>query len=278
MSAALRNPADPAPDPAASAPDSAGPRPGAARPTLLSLATELGYSPDWNWSWASYRAFILRLSDAYGLARHLEIGGGRDTLFTPEEAGRLGLSVTVNDISATELALAPPAFAKVCCDVAAKDTMRLVAPGAYDIVYSRMVMEHVRDARQLWANQHAMLAPGGVALAFIPTLHAPPFWLNRLVPEAVSSAIVRRLFPDRHQDGDNPKFPAFYDHCYGDPARVVPMLTEIGFRETLVLPFYGYSYFWRIPGLKQLDAAWTRYVRARDWRTFTSFAYIVAVK
>ena len=45
-----------------------------------------------------------------------------------------------------------------------------------------------------------------------------------------------------------------------------------------MLPFYGYSYFWKVPGLKQVDAAFTRFVRARDWRLFTSFAYILAVK
>lgn len=250
----------------------------APRRTLGEIMASLGYTPDWNWSWNSYKAVIVRLSEEYGLRRHLEIGGGRDTLFTPDEAGRLGLSVTVNDISAGELALAPAAFAKVCCDVAAPDTLRAIAPGAYDLVYSRMVMEHVRDARRLWENQYAMLAPGGVALAFIPTLYAPAFALNRLVPETLSGAIVKRLFPDRHKDGDNPKFPAFYHHCYGDGAKVAPMLEAIGFREVLVLPFYGYSYFWRIPGLKQLDAAFTRFVRARDWRLFTSFAYIVAVK
>ena len=250
----------------------------ASRRPLAQIVADLGYSPDWNWSWENYRETIVKLSRDYSLTRHFEVGGGRDTLFTPDEARALGLSVTVNDISASELALAPADFAKVCCDVAVPDTMRTVAAGAYDLVYSRMVMEHIRDARQLWANQYAMLAPGGVALAFIPTLYAPAFALNRLVPERLSSAIVSRLFPDRHQEGDNPKFPAFYDHCFGDEAKLAPMLSEIGFREHLVLPFYGYSYFWKIPGLKQIDAAFTRLSRARDWRSVTSFAYILAVK
>lgn len=263
MSAALHAPA-----PAASSP----------RRPLAEIVAELGYTSDWNWSWETYKPLVVALSRAWGLRRHLEIGGGRDPLFTPEEAGALGLSVTLNDISAAELGRAPAAFARLCCDVASPDTMRTVAPGVYDFVYSRMVMEHVRDARQLWANQHAMLVRGGVAFAFIPTLYAPPFALNRLVPEALSSAIVRRLFPDRQEEGDNPKFPAHYDHCFGDEAKLAPMLGEIGFRETLVLPFYGYSYFWKIPGLKQLDAAFTRYVRARDLRLFTSFAYVLAVK
>ena len=248
------------------------------RRPLADILAELGCSHDWNWSWNSYKATIEAISREWGLTRHLEVGGGRDPLFTPQEARAQGLQVTLNDISAGELALAPAAFDKLCCDMAAPDTMRTLRPGAYDFVYSRMVMEHVRDARQLWANQFAALAPGGVALAFVPTLYAPAFALNRLVPESVSSAIVSRLFPDRHAEGDNPKFPALYDRCFGDERRMRPWLEEIGFREVLVLPFYGYSYFWKVPGLKQVDAAFTRLCARRDWRLFTSFAYVIAVK
>ena len=250
----------------------------ALRRPLAELVADLRYSPDWNWAWANYKETIVRLSTEYGLNRHLEVGGGRDPLFSPLEARRLDLDITLNDISAKELALAPPAFRKLHCDIAADDTMRHVETDAYDLVYSRMVMEHVRSARTLWANQHAMLAPGGVALAFFPTLYAPAFALNRAVPERMSSAIVARLFPDRHDDGDNPKFPAFYDNCYGSTEHFEDMLGAIGFRRVLVLPFYGYSYFHRLPGLRQLDAAFTRLVRERDWRTFTSFAYVIAEK
>lgn len=249
-----------------------------ARRPLADILAALDYTPDWNWSWSRYKPTVTAIAQAYGLNRHLEIGGGRDPLFTPDEATAHGFDVTVNDISAGELARAPAAFDKLLCDVAASDTMERVRPGSYDFVYSRMVMEHVRDARQLWANQHGMLAEGGVALAFFPTLYAPAFALNRLVPEAVSSAFVRRLFPDRHAEGDNPKFPAYYDHCFGDDAKVAPTLRAVGFSETLILPFYGYSYFWKVPGLRQLDAAFTRLARERDWRVFTSFAYAIAVK
>ena len=248
------------------------------RRRLAAIAADLGYSSDWNWSWNSYKAVVEAISREYGLTRHLEVGGGRDPLFTPAEASALGLDVTLNDISAAELARAPAAFRTVCCDMAAPDTSKTIAAGTYDFAYSRMVMEHVRDARQLWVNQHAALAPGGVALAFMPTLFAPAFAANRLVPEAVSAALVARLFPDRHDEGDNPKFPAYYDRCRGDERKVRPWLEEIGFSEVLVLPFYGYSYFWKVPVLRGVDAAFTRLCSARDWRLFTSFAYILAVK
>lgn len=255
------------------------PQPTASAPAgLRAVADGLGYASDWNWAWENYKPMVLALAKAHGLRRHLEIGGGRDPLFTPDELGAHGLAVTLNDISEHELMLAPPAFAKLCCDIAAPDTVATVGRERFDFAYCRMVMEHVPDVARMWRNVHDILTPGGVALSFFPTLFAPPFVLNELMPERLSRAIVHTLFPDRHDDGDNPKFPAHYNLCRGSEAPLVPLLREIGFREVIVLPFYGYSYFWKIPVVKQVDAAFTRLARARDWRTFTSFAYVVARK
>jgi SAM-dependent methyltransferase len=247
-------------------------------PALRGVADSLGYSPDWNWAWESYKPMVLALSETHGLRNHLEIGGGRDPLFTPDELGRHGLAVTLNDISPQELQLAPPAFAKLCCDIAAPDTVATVGEARFDFAYCRMVMEHVPDVARMWRNVHAMLTPGGVALSFFPTLFAPPFVINELMPERLSRAVLHALFPDRRDEGDNPKFPAHYNLCRGSEAPLVPLLREIGFREVTVLPFYGYSYFWKIPVLRQADAAFTKLARARDWRTFTSFAYVIARK
>ncbi len=244
---------------------------------VRALADRLGYSPDWHWSWANYKAMILAMAQEYGLRDHLEIGGGRDPLFTTAELAEHDFHVTINDIAQAELDLAPPAFAKLCCDIAAPTTVETVGRERFDFAYCRMVMEHIPDVPQMWRNMHAVLTPGGAALSFFPTLFAPPFALNQLMPETLSRAVLHRLFPDRRDHGDNPKFPAHYDRCRGDEA-LVPLLEEIGFREVVVLPFYGYSYFWKIPGLKQLDSAFTRIAQARDWRLFTSFAFVIARK
>jgi hypothetical protein len=54
------------------------------------------------------------------------------------------------------------------------------------------------------------------------------------------------------------------------------MLEEIGFQEVVLIPFYGYSYAERIPVLRGVDHAFTSYVRRRDKRRFSSFAYLFA--
>jgi SAM-dependent methyltransferase len=246
--------------------------------SIRDIADSLGYTSDWNWSWDNYKSMILAMTEAYGLRRHLEIGGGRDPLFTPGELDRNGIHVTLNDLSQTELDLAPTEFSKICCDIASPSTLETIGSDRFDFAYCRMVMEHVEDVAQMWRNIHGLLTPDGAALSFFPTLFAPPFVINELMPERLSRAVVHALFPDRRDDGDNPKFPAHYNLCRGSEAAIVPFLREIGFRDVVLLPFYGYSYFAKIPGLKQVDAVFTDVARKRDWRTFTSFAYVIARK
>jgi SAM-dependent methyltransferase len=71
---------------------------------------------------------------------------------------------------------APPEFHKAQFDVAGGiDPAREVR---FDLINSRTVGEHVRNASRAWAKMRNLLAPGGVATAFDPTLHAPPFIIN----------------------------------------------------------------------------------------------------
>jgi hypothetical protein len=70
------------------------------------LFAEVGYCFDFNWAWDNYKCVVLEISRRKALLRHLEIGGGRDPLFLPEEAEAHGLSVKLNDISAQGLSLA----------------------------------------------------------------------------------------------------------------------------------------------------------------------------
>jgi hypothetical protein len=121
--------------------------------------------------------------------------------------------------------------------------------GRYDLVILRMVMEHVCDAARAWARMANLLAPGGVALAFHPTLHAPPFVINWLIPERLTAPVLKLFFSDRH-DSDSPKFPARYDLRIADPAVVELALSRAGFGEILSAPFWGDRYFRHLPGVR----------------------------
>ncbi len=236
--------------------------------------------PDWHarWAWQNYETTILALARQFGLRRICEIGGGRDPLYTAEQAAAQGVELIVNDIDAGELALAPAGLQTARFDIAGNLSEPDAIGGAYDLMVSRMVFEHVHDVAQAWRNIHALLAPGGVALAFFPTLWAPVFTLNHILPESASRAIVHALYPSRRDGGDDPKFPALYDWCRGDPKLLTPMLREAGFAEVHVQPFWGHDYFKRVPGIRKADHAFNALAARIGWHLVTTHAYVLVRK
>lgn len=239
-----------------------------------------GLRPDWHarWAWANYDATILALARQFGLHRVCEIGGGRDPLFTAEQAAGHGIDLIVNDIDPGELALTPAGLKTARFDIAGDLSEPDVARGGYDLMVSRMVFEHVHDVEQAWRNIHALLAPGGVALAFFPTLWAPVFTLNHILPEKASRAIVHALYPARRDGGGDPKFPAFYDCCRGDPALLAPMLNRAGFSDIHVQPFWGHDYCKRMPGIREIDHAFNVLAAKIGWHLVTTHAFVVVRK
>lgn len=253
-------------------------------PFLAGPLRRLGYDSREPWAWDHYRPTVLAFvetlrqagrHDGEGRVRLLEVGGGRGPQLTPAQAEKLGVALTVNDIDARELSLAPPGFATACFNIAAE-----VDPswhGKFDLIFSRMVFEHVKGAPRAWRNVAALLAPGGVALAFHPTLYSPPFVLNWLAPEAFSARLLKLFFPWRH-DGDYPKFPARYEMCVAAPSAVTPKLLSFGFSEALIAPFFGHGYLRSVPVARELEGALHELAERRDWRRLSSYAYTLVRK
>lgn len=256
-------------------------------PSRRSLASVLESVPAnspaerWHFQWAfdHYEATILTIAESLALKRLCEIGGGRDPAFSLKQIEPLGLDYTINDIDQRELDRAPAGYRTACFDIAGPAEDFLSHAGSQDLVFSRMVFEHVAGVEQAWRNVHTLLAPGGVGLAFIPTLYAWPFLLNHLMPEAASARLLNLLSrEDRSSDGGNPKFPAVYDWAYGSQHKLAPMLRRAGFVDVHVVPFWGHDYLRRVPFVRDLDDAYTRLCVARDWRLQTTYAYIIVRK
>src|SRR5450631_3732322 len=95
-------------------------------PFLAEPLRRLGYDSQEMWAWDNYRASVLGYVQACrqagrtgdGLVRVLEIGGGRGPLLTPGAATAAGIALTVNDIDAHELSLAPDFFIKAQFNIA----------------------------------------------------------------------------------------------------------------------------------------------------------------
>jgi SAM-dependent methyltransferase len=244
---------------------------------LAAAFRELGVQPDRHWAWDNYENVVRGLARILHARRLLEVGGGRDPLFKADEPATLGIEMTINDISRTELDVLPDSYRKACFDVAGDISTVAHLRGSFDLAFSRMVFEHVADGQRAWSNLYEMLAPGGVALAFVPTLYSFPFVVNWLLPDDVAAKIVKLLYRNR-TDHEDPVFPARYSWCFASERKMKPMLGAIGYREVQVLPFYGHGYFERFPVVSDIHERFTALARAQDWRTVASYAYIAARK
>jgi SAM-dependent methyltransferase len=247
-----------------------------ASPFLARPLRRLGYNCAEDWAWEEFKSTVLALVEECrdsgrhmsGAVRLMEIGGGRSPLLTPAEAADAGIELTVNDIDANELARTPEPFERALFDIAGE--IHGSWEDSFDLIISRMVFEYVRDAPRGWANMLRLLAPGGVAFAFYPTLNAPPY---RLMPEKLASRVRQRFFPERNDVGE---LSARYELCVAETAKVEPMLRRLGYSEVLIAPFWGHGFFRDIPLLREVDAAFQGFAEKRDWRKLSTYAYMLA--
>ncbi|HLL27493.1 MAG TPA: methyltransferase domain-containing protein [Xanthobacteraceae bacterium] len=245
--------------------------------SLREALAPLGIEHNEAWAWANYERVVRELVSAFGARRLIEIGGGRDPLFSRASLAELGAELTVNDISSVELATLPAGYRTACFDIAGTLTPEEIARGGYDLAFSRMVFEHVADGKRAWENLFRLLAPGGVGLAFVPTLYAFPFVVNWLLPDDFAAKIVKLVYKNR-TDHEDPVFPARYSWTVASEKKLAPMLSAIGYRDVKVVPFYGHGYYQPFPFLRDIHAKFTALARDRDWRFFASYAYIAARK
>lgn len=226
-----------------------------------------GFENDSAWAWRNYKAVIAAyLADPR--VRHVcEIGGGRSPLFEAEELRQFNVEYTVLDVSQAELDLAGPDYQKLCCNI--EDTDR---EPEFDLMFSKMVMEHVGDARRAYENIHDKLKPGGICLSFHPTLFALPFIVNLLFPEALTRWILGAVFPARVSEES--KFPARYSWCFASRT-ITRRLAELGFERATIVPFFGHGYYKSIPILRSLENFSRRLTRRTALTAWASYAYTI---
>jgi SAM-dependent methyltransferase len=223
---------------------------------------------------SNYKETVMALASNFQCRNLLEIGGGRSPLLSEDQLAAAGLDCTVNDVSEAELRQCPAWADKLCFDIAGDETPQ----AQFDLIFSRMVQEHVSSAEKCYRNIFRLLRPGGIALNFHPTLYAAPFVVNYLVPSRLSAAILH-IFGARLTDAEAPypKFPARYSWCRAT-ARIAGQLQTIGFSEISIVPFYGHGYFRKLPLIREADDWLAKMAKARGARLLSSYAYTIVRK
>lgn len=220
------------------------------------------------------RSFIDLLDEtitASGARFICDLGGGANPALDLEYLRRHRASCALLDISKSELDKAPAGYERIVADIAAPEFRWSGAP--FDLVFSRMLAEHVRSGAQFHRNVRALLRPGGYAVHCFPTLYSLPFLVNRLVPEHLADRALRWIQPrDRFQHA---KFKAYYSWCRGPQQRQLARFERVGFGVAEYRGLFGHPYFEHFGPL----ARWTRRRAERDLLRphprRTSYAFVV---
>ncbi len=227
--------------------------------------------------WTMAPTFLAELVARYEPASLLEIGSGANPTLSPDQFDAGGLRYTTNDIDAGELAKAGAAYETLHMDMSNASPASL--PRArFDLVFSRMVNEHVADGEQYYRNIFDVLAPGGVTAHCFSTLYALPFLANRLLPENLTGRLLDLFNPrDRYQQD---KFPAHYSWSRGPSTRAIGRLAAIGYEVVEYRGYYGHPYYNRplLQPVRALEEAKSAWLVRHPIAALTSYAVVILRK
>lgn len=223
-------------------------------------------------AWNSSSRYIEDLIKKTGAKRILEVGGGANPTFPLEFVQQHGLEYTVLDISAGELAKAPDGYVKVCADITSE---QLNLPGGYDLIFSKMLAEHVKSGETFHRNVYKLLSDNGSAFHFFPTLYAPPFVLNRLLPERLAEKLLNILQSGREKEGHYAKFPAYYSWCRGPMPSQIKRFESLGYGVSEYIGFFGHDgYYTKMPAVLRVHQIFSNWLVRHPVAALCSFAFV----
>lgn len=207
--------------------------------------------------WAKAPAELVEIILRHKVRRILEVGAGANPSLAPDQVAKLGVEYTTNDVLQSELDKADGAYRKLCHDFSRDGCPESMA-GTFDLVFSRMVNEHVEDGRLYHRNLRRLLRDGGLSLHWFSTLYAFPFLANWLLPESLTGRLLRAFAPrDEHRAG---KFRAHYSWSRGPTQDMIRKFESTGFEVIEYRGYFGHTYYRRrfplLHSVEMRKAAW----------------------
>lgn len=203
-----------------------------------------------------------------------ELGGGANPLVAGDKWSFADDRVVI-DISADELAKADGAVGTRVADLCQPIEDGL---SSYDLVFSKMLCEHLPDARTFHRNCFKLLRPGGLSVHLFPTLLAFPFVANMLIPERAAQAVAFKVQPGRKDNAHWVKFPAYYRWTTGPTRRANKRFTSVGFEVQAWHTTFGHHYYDVLAPLAALERAKSRFLFEHPVPALTSYAAVVLRK
>ncbi len=227
-------------------------------------------------AWRHYDEFLRDLIESRGYRTICEVGGGANPTFSEEFVSERGLDYVIMDVSQEELDKAPSVYRKVCADIVGSV---VDGEGRFDLVFSKMLAEHVQSGERFHRNVARLLRPGGIAVHFFPTLFAPPFVLNTLLPERLAESILHMIQAGRERSGKRAKFPAYYSWCRGPRREQIARLERLGYKVEKYIGFFGHAgYYRKLPLIERAHVLLAKWLVRHPIPAITSFAWVVLRK
>jgi SAM-dependent methyltransferase len=225
--------------------------------------------------WDRAQQWITDIIQRFGSADVLEVGSGANPTLDINSVSSRALRYTANDVSAAELDKADRVYDRWVCDLST-DEVPSDMQGRFDLVFSRMVNEHVSDGQKYHANIHKLLRPGGISAHCFSTLYSLPFSLNRLIPESASNVLLNIFMPrDACKLG---KFRAHYSWRRGPSVSMLKRFGSLGYDVLDYRGYFGHAYYCRIPALHRLEAMKARWLLSHPVAPLCSYGMLIARK
>jgi SAM-dependent methyltransferase len=190
--------------------------------------------------WDQAGEFLQKLIRQYNAQKLLEIGSGANPTLTADFIESHKISYTTNDVDSEELEKADPRLETLQFDFSGRKLPENLRD-SFDLVFSRMVNEHIKDGEQYYKNIYSILRGGGITSHCFSTLYAFPFVMNKIIPENLSNYLLQKLSPvDQYSHG---KFKAYYSWSRGPSKKMIRRYNQIGFDVIEYAGFFGHDYY-----------------------------------
>jgi 2-polyprenyl-3-methyl-5-hydroxy-6-metoxy-1,4-benzoquinol methylase len=228
--------------------------------------------------WGKAEAFFQDRIDEYNVNSILEIGSGANPTISQNFAKKHGLEYTTNDINQEELDKAPSVYNRLLFDFSSANVPSSIKD-SYDMVFSRMVNEHIKNGKVYYSNIFQVLKKGGITIHCFSTLFCLPFLINRITPEFISDKLLNFVSPreDNHLHG---KFTAYYSWSRGPTKSMIKQFQNIGYNIIEYVGFFGHNYYLnRFPLLHTLEEIKSNFLYSQmRIPHLTSYAYVILQK
>ena len=223
--------------------------------------------------WEKMPLFIKEIIIKHDLEKILEIGSGANPTLDASTVKNLNLDYTTSDVDERELTKADNIYKKLVLDLSLNN---IKLNESYDLIFSRMVGEHIFDGEVFHKNIYKLLNPKGLSVHCFSTLYALPFLLNRFLPERLSDIFLRKFAP-RDEDMHG-KFKAYYSWSRGPSNNMVKKFKDIGYEIVEYNGFFGHNYYKKIFPLNKLEQFKMNWLVNQPIPWLTSYATLILRK